>query len=203
MNVIYHPNPLRTELILSPEEKEQFWHRLKAEHVENAMATIHHHLTNSNGDREKAIKACDPSYWMGDDDTVPSIADRIIHDEFKELLGELRCRHSGNCLAFAATCYKCRAENVLGFRTIEGLSKAAALIIERAFIKGEMQIMEDATRAIALDRLHTWARINKNDPQYQHALDWYLEYSKQHEQHFGVPMPRTLRKYPQEILWTT
>lgn len=201
MIVIHYPNPLRTEVILSPEEREQFWYRLKAEHVENAMATIHHHLTAKDGDREKAIKACDPNYWVGDDDTVPSIADRIIHDEFKELLRKLRCRHSGECLSFTSTCYKCRAENVLGFRTLEGLGKAAALVIEQAFIKGE-GCSEDTEYEVALERLHWWARINKSNQQYQRALYWYLEYSKQHAQHFGVSMQRMLRKSLQEKLWT-
>lgn len=118
MKITYTPNPLATVVELEPHEAELLKLKLRLERYEDMMFMAHHELT-SRLDTEQAvalaIKQIDPNKWGGD---MPNRFEQHLNEVFQCYINDLADQHAGDCTAFAASCTKCHAEDLLGINTL-------------------------------------------------------------------------------------
>lgn len=130
MKTEYTQNPLEVRTILDEHEKKELWYKIKLGEYEDMLFMGHFYLISEYKDIDKAIKELDPNYWCSDEKTkFDETIDGLTEGYLKELAGF----HSGDCTCFAASCWKCIAENLVGVDTLPGLGKHLAYKIEEAF----------------------------------------------------------------------
>lgn len=135
MKITYAQNPLCSTIELSDTEKKEFWYKLKIEELLQNMSqadfTFSHNEWFNKAIRPRSIeetiaearKHLDYEYHYGPDDGSKSKLDTRIDLLHTVYLEELMSSHAGDCVCFACSCEKCRAEGMLGIDTIKGLGK--------------------------------------------------------------------------------
>ncbi len=192
MKINWHQNPLRTTFELSEAEKEAFRLKVRLELMEEAMAEAAF-LLDRDESREhfspdralKELRAALPD----DDGREPP----RVHQQFVMLLHELENgRHCGDCTCRGISCGKCRAEQILGVDSTEGLGNHAGYQIDAAFGQNDERGIDQAIELLAAYdpvRGGLWLSLPEEDftsnipawkAQAKTAHDWLVNYRADH-----------------------
>jgi len=166
VEIIWHQNPLRSEVLLNDNDKQLLWHKVKIEELLNGMCGAHMYIQDALKSRwwvpagiiKKALKELDYT------DAIDAEVDRMT----EVCIQDLRGWHMGDCTCFANSCAKCHAEHMLGIDTIKGLGKHAGSYVSSAFDSTVLGAPERTT-AEAIDVL-----INRDDSE---KTDTWSNYS--------------------------
>lgn len=144
MQIIWQPNPLKTIITLDEGEKRELWLRLKIESLEEMMGSADMDLddkwratSGKMNTLEEAVAAArrslDIRYVYGEAEHDGKTFDTWLSELCETHLESLSGEHHGDCICACSTCFKCRAEDMLGIDTIAGLGKYDAPDIRGAF----------------------------------------------------------------------
>jgi hypothetical protein len=192
MEIRWHKNPLRTTYVLTDAEKAAFRLKITLELLEEAMADAVFHL-----DVGESRQYYDPHVALqrlqealpGDDDKEPV----RVQQQYEMLLDELENgSHHGDCTCFNASCAKCRAEQILGCDSIEGLGKHSARQIDGSFGPDCERSIDGAIEKLAVYeplRTGSWLNYPEEDftayvpgwkAQAKAAHEWLVAYRAAH-----------------------
>jgi len=180
MEIIWNPNPLKSVIVLTEDEKKQFILRRRIEDIIEDVGYAHYLLKNEKVDQQK-IEALLQAAMHVYEEPLPDDDDYLPH---------LAERHMGDCVCVACSCSKCHAEDLLGVSTIEGLGKHAAHKIEVAFDK-EGATLDSVIEGLATykvgPRPETWPKgigyeqyVPKWEADAKAAHRWLVAYRDKH-----------------------
>lgn len=163
MKIIYDRNPLNVKIYLDDKEKEIFKWKYIAKRLEDNILFIKFFLTDTRGiSVDKALEFCKE---------IQSYEKSIEY-----LIDSLTYPHDGDCVAFACSCEKCWAEDILEINTAPP-SKTIGSAISAAF--RELQnnnITENETEAVlAILKSH-----ELKYKEFSHVVKYFEEYSIKH-----------------------
>lgn len=159
MKIKYNQNPLRTEIILSEEEKREIWYKIKLEQLENNISYALMYL-KEDSPKFSIEKAKDKLSYFDNTlnasrlkDGNTSYIDQYATERLEMMVEALSDMHVGDCVCIPCSCVKCHAEYFLGIDTIDGLGKHHAEHILSAFGVLDDNYEKDKTINEALDYL--------------------------------------------------
>lgn len=160
MKIIYDRNPLHVKIYLDDKEKEIFKWKYIAKQLEDNISIIEMFLQDGPGfSVQKALQYCrDISH---------------IEKYVSPLIEALTEQHSGDCIAFACSCGKCWAEDILEISTAPP-SKRIGSAIWNAFF--QLKTQDNITENVLL----TLKEKQLKYPEYKDVVDYFTQYSIQH-----------------------
>lgn len=198
MKIEWEVNPFETRVLLDDADRKAL--RL-AIRLEAALSAISHRDLRDRAktpeDAEmyaKYIKGYDDTAFDEDDVSADTDKEVIMYEE------ELQGPHVGDCICFACSCYKCRAESYLGIDTIAGLSQHAASKIDSCFTNTTTkpwsrktltaaETIAELSKPISRTKNEHWANqpqeawdacIPRWEAERNQALRWYQTYAEEH-----------------------
>ncbi len=123
MKIIYNENPLKTVVELDDRDKEVFWLKIKVEELVDRLVSVNCSLTR--GDRggevdiQRAIDRSKLEDYIDEDDGEKTAVDKRADQMFAAYTRELQGEHNGDCVCQPCSCFKCRAEDILGVKTLD------------------------------------------------------------------------------------
>lgn len=160
MKIIYDRNPLHVKIYLDDKEKEIFKWKYIAKRLEDDLCVVQMFLEDGAGfSAQEALKACG------------EISD--YEKYVQSMLEALTDQHIGDCTAFASSCEKCWAENILEISTAPP-SKMVGNAISNAFyeLKSQDNITENVLSMLKEKQLKY--------PEYKHVVEYFTKYSIEH-----------------------
>ncbi len=133
MKIVYHENPLATQIFLDDQEKEIFKLKLKVKELEDFIYHYYFSVSDKHptlNDNERAAKNLEA--WIKHQDENEDSAPHLYQYYIDELESGV---HFGDCTCVASSCCKCHAEFILGFHTTDGLHKHMGSQVQGAFNK--------------------------------------------------------------------
>lgn len=132
MEIIWHPNPLRTRVVLDDRDKTLIKANLRIEELEEHLSSISF-LSKYRNDPDKAErleKLLPYDAWCYDEES------EFVKRRFQWVVEELETgTHCGDCTCMPASCGKCHAEELLGINTIKGIGKHELYKIDGLFMR--------------------------------------------------------------------
>lgn len=192
MKINWNPNPLRTTIDLDDRDRQMILLYIQAEEYSDVLCSLDNWL-------ERKTK-------KDDEPTLEKVHEKIQvwreiynmkldHEEVKAYEDYLQMGHGGDCVCWAVSCVKCRAEAALGLDTVRGLGPHEAAAVMGAFGKGQDKTIDDAIETLktpidATKRDPVWNKYpleeyTKNIPRWEaervRALKWLEKYKEEHE----------------------
>lgn len=190
MIIEYNKNPLYSVIILDDADKKELKQKIRIHILEEMLFEGWLYLEDgTHFDLDKAKKRLKIEY---EEDGETSNIDRMCEHMYDYCLAELSFIHSGDCTCVAASCGKCRVEELLGIDTIAGLGKHSANKIDNAFGKRNEKTIDEALEYLKNyhpipENPEKWEKIGgyeqymprwKDEAKY--AYDWLLNYKETH-----------------------
>lgn len=198
MRIEWNIDPLSTKVFLDSGDRKYMRQNIR---LEAALSAINYRDLRDRAktpeDAEmyaKYIKGYDDIAFDEDDVSARTYEEVAMYEE------ELLSSHVGDCICFACSCYKCRAEGYLDINTIEGLGQHEGSKIDACFTdtssKPWKRVERTSAEVIAL-LSEPISRVKnehwKNEPQEawdaciprwekerKYALMWYQNYIEEH-----------------------
>ena len=137
MKFIWNQNPLATVVELDEHDKRILRLRIEVDCLRNRIEEAHFDLNSEDRAwHNKAIKertleeAVDAALKALD---LTRLTDEKLDQLLAEYVSELASEHCGDCTCVACSCSKCRAEELVGTNTTEGLGKHEGSYISGIF----------------------------------------------------------------------
>lgn len=198
MKITWNKQPLYSSIHLTDDEKKIYKMKIKIELMQEALWTAHFHLDYKDGkyfDLNRAKEEINADY------------DELADKRLKLYVDELENGgHFGDCVCIPATCFRCVAEDNLGFSTIENLGKHSAHKIMGIFDDKSVATIDDAVHKLEnmeynfdKAKIHGWkskADYDQHIPRWQYeskrAAEWMKKYKEQFEiGSIEIPIPLT------------
>ena len=198
MKIEWKVNPFETRVLLDDADRKAL--RL-AIRLEAALSAISHRDLRDRAKTSEDAKRY--AKYIKDYDDTAFDEDRVsakIDEEVSMYEEELQGPHVGDCICFACSCYKCRAESYLGIDTIAGLSQHAASKIDACFTDTTTkpwshktitaaETIAELSKTITSEKNEYWknepqeawdACITRWETERERALRWYQTYAEEH-----------------------
>ena len=124
MNIIQTENPLETKVILDDNDRKILRLKVVNDELDWILIEIVEHVKKNNFD---AIKKCSEEYKN------TTAFNNVVKKLVLEYENDLKHTHYGDCIRFACTCTKCKAEDYLDICTIPDLDSYSGYIIDKCF----------------------------------------------------------------------
>jgi hypothetical protein len=198
MKIEWEVNPFETRVLLDEQDRKYLRQNIR---LEAALSAINYRDLRDRAktpeDAEmyaKYIKGYDDTAFDEDDVSASIDKDVIMYEE------ELQSSHVGDCICFACSCMKCRAEGFLGIDTISGLGKHEGSKIDACFTdtstrpwsrreRTAAEVIAELSKPISREKNEHWknstqevwdACIPRWEQEQKRALVWYEKYAKEH-----------------------
>lgn len=187
MKINWNPNPFLTSVELDENDKEHLLVAIQADDYVSLLCKIDEKLKSNEYSNMKEVQK-DISKWMD----ICNMTQES--DEFKRHLLYLDETHGGDCTCFAATCFRCLVEEVLGIDTKEKCGKHEFHNVMNAFYSKPNEQPRTLDEAISLlekeheyvkpdnwpDKISYEYHIPRWEQERKNALLWLKKYKENH-----------------------
>jgi hypothetical protein len=188
MKINWNPNPFLTSIELNDDDKNHLLASIQNEEYAELLCRISRKLKDDEYKNQDEI-ATDVKKWQD----ICNMDQES--DEFKRYIFYLDDTHIGDCTCFAATCFRCLAEEMLGIDTKEKCYKHEFNVVMNAFypkLNEHPRTIDEAILQLEKEKVFikpdNWPsdkisyeyHIPRWEQERKNALSWLKKYKENH-----------------------